>query len=108
MPSPNETTKAREHEVLHLLARERLRNSLLAAISHDLRTLLAALVGMAESLALADVSPAGRVGHLARNLREAAARMSSQVNNAVVSSFAAARPPPITMRGRLTRPRLAA
>ena len=33
---------------------ERLRNSLLAAISHDLRTPLAALVGMADMLALAD------------------------------------------------------
>src|SRR5207342_3658626 len=31
---------------------ERLRNSLLSALSHDLRTPLAALVGLAESLAL--------------------------------------------------------
>ena len=31
---------------------ERLRNSLLAALSHDLRTPLAALVGLAETLAM--------------------------------------------------------
>lgn len=31
---------------------ERLRNSLLSAISHDLRTPLASLVGLAESLAM--------------------------------------------------------
>ena len=31
---------------------ERLRNSLLSALSHDLRTPLAALVGLAESLAM--------------------------------------------------------
>jgi two-component system sensor histidine kinase KdpD len=64
---------------------ERLRNSLLAAISHDLRTPLAALVGMADALALADGAtegaPAGRPAELARNIREAATRMSSQVNN---------------------------
>ena len=43
---------------------ERLRNSLLAAVSHDLRTPLATLVGMAESLALA-AAAADR--HAARN-----------------------------------------
>jgi two-component system sensor histidine kinase KdpD len=39
---------------------ERLRNSLLAAISHDLRTPLAALVGMAKSLAMTQPPPAAR------------------------------------------------
>jgi two-component system sensor histidine kinase KdpD len=58
---------------------ERLRHSLLAAISHDLRTPLAALVGMADAL---DAEPsAGRRTELARNLREAARRMGSQVSN---------------------------
>jgi two-component system sensor histidine kinase KdpD len=60
---------------------ERLRNSLLAAISHDLRTPLAALVGMADSLALGGDAPDGRRAELALNIREAATRMSSQVNN---------------------------
>ena len=58
---------------------ERLRNSLLAAISHDLRTPLAALVGMADSLALGPGDT--RQGELARSIREAALRMNSQVNN---------------------------
>jgi two-component system sensor histidine kinase KdpD len=60
---------------------ERLRHSLLAAISHDLRTPLAALVAMADSL---DIVLAGRVGReteLAQSIREAALRMSALVNN---------------------------
>jgi two-component system sensor histidine kinase KdpD len=60
---------------------ERLRNSLLAAISHDLRTPLAALVGMAESMSMADGRDEARRAELARNIREAASRMNSQVNN---------------------------
>jgi two-component system sensor histidine kinase KdpD len=60
---------------------ERLRNSLLAAISHDLRTPLAALVGMADSLALDAPDADGRKAAVARTIREAALRMSSQVNN---------------------------
>jgi two-component system sensor histidine kinase KdpD len=60
---------------------ERLRNSLLAAISHDLRTPLAALVGMADSLAMIEPSSGNRQTELARSMREAALRMSSQVNN---------------------------
>jgi len=85
---------------------ERLRNSLLAAISHDLRTPLAALVGMADSLAMTQAeddrpssdenvgrSPEGmaarrsapgpdsRQAELAQSIREAALRMSSQVSN---------------------------
>ncbi len=39
---------------------ERLRNSLLAAISHDLRTPLASLVGLADSLALTQPPPTPR------------------------------------------------
>jgi two-component system sensor histidine kinase KdpD len=58
---------------------ERLRNSLLAAISHDLRTPLAALVGMSDSLALAQPEP--RQAEIARSIREAALRMNAQVNN---------------------------
>jgi len=57
---------------------ERLRNSLLAAISHDLRTPLAALVGMADSLA---AEGDDRQASSARAIREAALRMNSQVNN---------------------------
>jgi two-component system sensor histidine kinase KdpD len=60
---------------------ERLRNSLLAAISHDLRTPLAALVGMADTLALATPADESRLRALAGNIREASLRMSAQVNN---------------------------
>ena len=60
---------------------ERLRNSLLAAISHDLRTPLAALVGMADTMVMTDAGADGRPTETARNIREAALRMNSQVNN---------------------------
>jgi two-component system sensor histidine kinase KdpD len=60
---------------------ERLRNSLLAAISHDLRTPLAALVSMADTLAMTAGGEGGRAGEIARAMREAASRMSSQVAN---------------------------
>jgi two-component system sensor histidine kinase KdpD len=61
---------------------ERLRNSLLAAISHDLRTPLAALVGMADSLSMtAAGDDDARQASTLKAMREAALRMSSQVNN---------------------------
>jgi len=60
---------------------ERLRNSLLAAISHDLRTPLAALVGMADSLDLVEPRPSGAQGEIVTSMREAALRMNSLVNN---------------------------
>ncbi len=58
---------------------ERLRHSLLAAISHDLRTPLAALVTMADTLVAE--APGGRAVETARRIREAAMRMASQVAN---------------------------
>ncbi len=60
---------------------ERLRNSLLAALSHDLRTPLAALVGLAESLALTKppLSPAQLES--AQAIADEAHRMSALVNN---------------------------
>jgi two-component system sensor histidine kinase KdpD len=59
---------------------ERLRNSLLAAISHDLRTPLSALVGMSDSLAMT-AEPSSRQAQIAQSMREASLRMSSQVSN---------------------------
>ncbi|QGZ39719.1 two-component system sensor histidine kinase KdpD [Pseudoduganella flava] len=58
---------------------ERLRNSLLAALSHDLRTPLTSLVGLAESLARSPLSPVQ--SELAGALREEAVRMSTLVGN---------------------------
>jgi two-component system sensor histidine kinase KdpD len=60
---------------------ERLRNSLLAAISHDVRTPLSALVGMAESLAMMDLRPGSAELDTAHRIREAALRMNSLVSN---------------------------
>lgn len=59
---------------------ERLRNSLLAAISHDLRTPLAALIGMAETMAASPQEP-DRLRELSQAIRDSAQRMGSQVNN---------------------------
>ncbi|RJG07405.1 two-component system sensor histidine kinase KdbD [Noviherbaspirillum cavernae] len=60
---------------------ERLRNSLLAALSHDLRTPLTALVGLSESLTLSKppLSPAQQ--GLAEALHDEALRMSNLVSN---------------------------
>ncbi len=60
---------------------ERLRNSLLSAISHDLRTPLASLVGLAESLALTPPPLAPAHAQVAAAMRDAAMRMNALVNN---------------------------
>jgi len=60
---------------------ERLRNSLLAAISHDVRTPLSALVGMAESMTRMQLPPASPALETAHRIQDAALRMNSLVSN---------------------------
>ncbi|MBB3220660.1 DUF4118 domain-containing protein [Pseudoduganella umbonata] len=60
---------------------ERLRNSLLAALSHDLRTPLTSLVGLAESLAMSKPALSSGQVDLARALQEETVRMSTLVTN---------------------------
>ncbi|HZV53710.1 MAG TPA: two-component system sensor histidine kinase KdpD [Rhodocyclaceae bacterium] len=60
---------------------ERLRNSLLSALSHDLRTPLTALAGLAESLTLAGPSLPKPQAEIAQAIREEALRTSALVNN---------------------------
>jgi len=60
---------------------ERLRNSLLAALSHDLRTPLTGLVGLSESLTLSRPPLADTQLELANALRDEARRMSTLVAN---------------------------
>ncbi len=63
------------------MASERLRNSLLAALSHDLRTPLTALVGLADALALTGPRLAPEQAELAQAIREEALRTSALVHN---------------------------
>ena len=60
---------------------ERLRNSLLSAISHDLRTPLTALVGLADSLEMLAAPLTEKQLEITALLREKALKMSSQVSN---------------------------
>ncbi|HEX3949925.1 MAG TPA: DUF4118 domain-containing protein [Steroidobacteraceae bacterium] len=60
---------------------ERLRNSLLAALSHDLRTPLTVLVGLAESLALTVPELSGEQMDIAQAIQDEARRMSTMVGN---------------------------
>ena len=61
------------------MASERLRNSLLAALSHDLRTPLAALVGTAEMLAASQPRLSAEQLALAGSLTEKSLRMADMV-----------------------------
>jgi two-component system sensor histidine kinase KdpD len=74
---------------------ERLRNSLLAAISHDLRTPLTALVGMAESLPLLKPPPTGEQAEIIGAMRDAALRMNSLVANLLDMARLQAGPVPL-------------
>jgi len=60
---------------------ERLRNSILAALSHDVRTPLTALVGLADSLALYRPALPAPARELAEAVREQATRMNGMVSN---------------------------
>jgi two-component system, OmpR family, sensor histidine kinase KdpD len=60
---------------------ERLRNSLLAALSHDLRTPLTVLVGLAESLALTAPKLSSQQLETAQAIQDEARRMSTMVSN---------------------------
>lgn len=60
---------------------ERLRNSLLSAISHDLRTPLTSMVGLAEALELTPPALSAAQREVAGAMRQSAERMSALVNN---------------------------
>ena len=60
---------------------ERLRNSLLSALSHDLRTPLTALLGLAESLRLTRPALSAEQDEIADAIRDEAARTTALVNN---------------------------
>lgn len=60
---------------------ERLRNSVLSALSHDLRTPLTALVGLADALTLTKPALSGTQLEMAGAIQEQAFRMNALVNN---------------------------
>ncbi len=60
---------------------ERLRNSLLAALSHDLRTPLAALLGLAEAMPLTRPALTAEQAELAKSIAGETRRLIALVNN---------------------------
>lgn len=60
---------------------ERLRNSLLSTISHDLRTPLTSLVGLADTLSLTKPPPTTQQQEIADAMKQSAQRMGALVNN---------------------------
>jgi len=69
-----------QNALIHMES-ERLRNSLLAALSHDLRTPLTSLVGISESLAMSKPALADAQLHMAQALRDETLRLSALVTN---------------------------
>ncbi len=63
------------------MASERLRNSLLSALSHDLRTPLAALVGMADTLTASQPALSPHQQSLAMAISDKSLRMNDMVTN---------------------------
>ncbi|MDD3529124.1 MAG: DUF4118 domain-containing protein [Gallionellaceae bacterium] len=63
------------------MAAERLRNTVLASLSHDLRTPLTALVGLADTLALATPPLPSPHAETAHALRNQAAALAAMVKN---------------------------
>jgi two-component system sensor histidine kinase KdpD len=63
------------------MAAERLRNSLLGALSHDLRTPLTALAGLADTLQLSHPPLTAAQAELAQAIRDEALRTGAQVSN---------------------------
>ena len=68
-------------EALVQMESEQLRNSLLSALSHDLRTPLTVLTGLADSLNLAGPPLSSAQAEIARSIREEALRTSALVSN---------------------------
>jgi two-component system sensor histidine kinase KdpD len=68
-------------DTLLAMESERLRNSLLSALSHDLRTPLTALVGLAETLTLQGHGLSQVQTDIVKAMREQAERMVQLVNN---------------------------
>jgi two-component system sensor histidine kinase KdpD len=68
-------------DALVTMESERLRTSLLSALSHDLRTPLTVLVALSESLSLAKPPLSAEQADLAQSIREEARRMGALVAN---------------------------
>ncbi len=63
------------------IATERLRSSILSALSHDLRTPLTVLVGMADSLAVSKPPLSNKQQEIAQTLCDQSMRLSGMVTN---------------------------
>src|SRR5439155_11872409 len=69
------------HNALLNVESERLRNSLLSSLSHDLRTPLTVLVGLADSLTFSKPPLAAPQHEIASVMRDQALRMHHMVHN---------------------------